>query len=153
MLPGESPTSLGPVADPTATSTDARTVPPPAQTVRLVSASVSVVNGHDTITLTTAGGIPGWTLQYVDVVRINDEPFLTGGSASMELVLDAADPSGDQGAADDVAVHLTPDGDIVKSLDYVYYLGDQVTYAIGVDRVVPFTVSTTANTLVITFFG
>jgi len=66
-------------------------------------------------------------------------------------VLQSADPDGDQGLTDDVAVDLIPDQPLIKQVQWVYYLGDELTYAISLGEVVPFAVTTTRNQIVITF--
>lgn len=101
----------------------------------------------------TAGGVPGWSLRYVDAVRVDGEPVLVDGGAALELVLEAADPGGEQGLADDVAVDLTPDQPLVRELRFAQYLGDQVVFAVGLARQVPFSVATGSTSLVVTFHG
>ena len=154
----EPPSSTGP--DPSVTtvapnveSTADRSEAPPADVIRVVRVDVAPPDedGAERIVIDTAGGTPGYRLRYVDAVRIDGEPVLVDGSAFLELVLESADPQGEQGLAESVAVDLRPDQPVVKHIQMAYYLGDQLTYAIGLDRVVPYVVTTTAEQIVITF--
>ncbi len=147
------PPVSGPVTAPSATSTADRTETPPASVVRVVGVAVEDSAEGERIVISTEGGTPGYRLRYVDLVRINDEPLIVEGTAFLELVLESADPSGDQGALEEVAVELLPELPILREVRYAYYLGDEVTYAIGVAEQVPFSVHTSADEIVITFIG
>lgn len=117
----------------------------------MVAVEVDDADGAERIVIDTEGGTPGYRLRYVDAVRIDGEPVLVEGNAFLELVLESADPEGDQGLADEVAVDLLPDQQLIKHVQIAYYLGDELTYAIGVVDVVPFSVTTTVDQIVITF--
>jgi hypothetical protein len=69
----------------------------------------------------------------------------------MELVLRAADPTGDQGFVDAVADPLYPGLPIVQEVVLADYLGTEVTFAIGLSREVPFSVLVTDSAFTITF--
>jgi len=150
--PGSEPTESATTVAPTVESTADRSVAPPAEVVQVVGVEVpAAADGPERIVIDTAGGTPGYRLRYVDAVRIDGEPVLVDGNAFLELVLKSADPAGDQGTSDEVAVDLMPDQPLIKHVQMAYYLGDELTYAIGLDRVVPFAVTTTDNQIVITF--
>jgi len=119
--------------------------------IRVVAVEVDDADGAERIVIDTEGGTPGYRLRYVDAVRIDGEPVLVDGNVFLELVLESADPEGDQGLAEAVAVDLMPDQPLIKHVQMAYYLGDELTFAIGLDRVVPFAVTTTAEQIVITF--
>lgn len=155
-FPAESPSSTGlaPPATtvaPTVASTADRSDAPPTEVIRVVAVEVDDADGAERIVIDTEGGTPGYRLRYVDAVRIDGEPVLVEGNAFLELVLESADPEGDQGLADEVAVDLLPDQQLIKHVQIAYYLGDELTYAIGVVDVVPFSVTTTVDQIVITF--
>ena len=150
--PGAEPTESATTVAPTVESTADRSEAPPAEVVQVVRVDVpAAADGPERIVIDTAGGTPGYRLRYVDAVRIDGEPVLVDGNAFLELVLESADPAGDQGLSDAVAVDLMPDQPLIKHVQMAYYLGDELTYAIGLDRVVPFAVTTTDDQIVITF--
>lgn len=138
---------------PSAESTADRSEAPPEEVIRVVSVEVDEPDaaGAERIVIDTAGGTPGYRLRYVDAVRIDGEPVLVDGTAFLELVLESADPQGTEGLAEEVAVDLLPDQAIIKHVQFAYYLGDELTFAIGMGRVAPFTVTTTPTQIVITF--
>lgn len=147
------PSAVATTIPPTVQSTADRSEAPPAELVQVVRIDVSDADadGAERIVIDTVGGTPGYRLRYVDAVRIDGEPVLLDGTAFLELVLQSADPDGDQGLTDDVAVDLIPDQPLIKQVQWVYYLGDELTYAISLGEVVPFAVTTTPNQIVITF--
>lgn len=149
------PTSQSPPSRvaPSEASTADRSVAPPPTVVRVTAVEVRADEGSEQIVVHTAGGVPGWAVRYVDVVRVDGEPVLVDGTAALELVLDAADPAGEQGLADEVAVDLAPEQPLIRELRFAQYLGDQVVFAAGLARQVPFSVSTTPTSLVVTFHG
>ena len=136
---------------PSEVSTEDRSEAPPDEVVRVVGVEVRMDGDTEQIVIATTGGTPGWSLRYVDAVRIDGEPIIVQGRAALELVLESADPNGDQGLSDDVAVELLPDQPLLRELRYAYYLGDQVTYAVGLSERAPFSVSVGADEIVITF--
>lgn len=148
-------TSVTPAAVPAPSerSTADRSVAPPAVVVTLTAVEVRAEAGGEQVVIQTSGGVPGWSLRYVDAVRVDGEPVLVEGEAALELVLEAANPDGEQGLADDVAVDLTPDQPLVREVRFAQYLGNQVVFAVGLSQQVAFSVSTTATALVITFHG
>lgn len=145
------PTVVASVA-PSEQSTASRSVAPPAQVIQVTGVEVRTEDGVEQLVVSFSGGVPGWSARYVDYVRIDADPVVVDGVVALELVLESADPTGDQGLADEVAVSLLPQLDLVREVRYVYYLGDQITYAIGLAEQAEFSVETTADALVFSFF-
>lgn len=150
------PTSFptaGPSAAPTEQSTASRSVAPPAQVIRVTGVEVRDEGGAEQLVVSFEGGVPGWSAQYVDFVRIDSDPVVVDGAVALELILTSADPTGEQGLADEVAVSLYPELDLIREVRYVYYLGDEITYAVGMAEQAEFSVETTADSLVFSFVG
>lgn len=145
------PTVVASVA-PSEQSTASRSVAPPAQVIQVTGVEVRTEDGVEQLVVSFSGGVPGWSARYVDYVRIDADPVVVEGEIALELVLESADPTGDQGLADEVAVSLLPQLDLVREVRYVYYLGDQITYAIGLAEQAEFSVETTGDALVFSFF-
>jgi hypothetical protein len=141
----------GSVVPPSATSTADRTGDPAGEVVKLTDLDAARDGTLETITISTSGPVSGWTLRYVDLLVIDDEPYFVDGNATMELVLRAADPTGDQGFVDAVADPLYPGLPILQEVVLADYLGTEVTFAIGLSREVPFSVSVTDSAFTITF--
>lgn len=148
--PAQPPTA-GPSVAPSELSTESRSVPPPAAVIQVTRVDVRVSDGVEQLVVGFEGGIPGWSARYVDFVRIDGDPVLVDGTVALELVLESADPTGDQGLAEAVAVDLFPELDLIREVRYVYYLGDQITYAIGMVDRAEFKVDTEGDSLVFSF--
>lgn len=149
---GPAPASAPPAtAPPEATSTAARTSPPPEQVVQLVDVTVEESGDADTVRFGTTGGVPGYSVRYVDAVRVEGEPVLLTGEAFLEVVLESADPDGDEGLSADVAVAVVPDLDVVKEIQFARYVDGVVTYAVGLGSTAEFTVEVDDTGLTLTF--
>lgn len=144
---------VGSSVAPSAQSTADRSVAPPLAVVRITAVSVGADDPDEQIVFTTEGGVPGWSARYVDAVRIDDEPVLTDGPVAMEIVLQAADPTGDQGFAEAVAGDILPGQDLVQEVLLAQYLADTVVFAVGLSRRVPFSVVSTATSITVIFHG
>lgn len=150
------PTSFptaGPSAAPSEQSTASRSVAPPAEVIQVTGVEVRDEGGAEQLVVSFEGGVPGWSAQYVDFVRIDSDPVVVDGEVALELILTSADPTGEQGLADEVAVNLYPELDLIREVRYVYYLGDEITYAVGMAEQAEFSVETTADSLVFSFVG
>lgn len=143
--------TAGPSAAPSEQSTASRSVAPPAQVIRVTGVDVRDEGGVEQLVVTFEGGVPGWSAQYVDYVRIDADPVVVDGAVALELILTSADPTGEQGLADAVAVNLYPELELIREVRYVYYLGDQITYAVGMSETAEFSVETVGDSLVFSF--
>jgi len=163
---GTSPTASAPTEMPTngvtgtpstaATefATDDRLIPPPDHTIKLTKVSTERDGTIERVVIDVSGEVtPGVETRYVDVVRIEDDPVMTEGSAALELVLEAADPNGQQGLSPDVTTELFPNYPVVKDVLYARYLAGTVVFAIGVSDQVPYRVLTDEAKVVIEFQG
>lgn len=143
-----------PTAEPTVFATADRMVEPPPEPVALRSVRTERDGAVERIVIDVTGDtVPGVSARYVDVVRLDDDPILTDGSAALELLLRAADPNGPQGADPDVAVELAPHYPILREVKYVRFLAGEVLYAIGISDQVPYRVITGNSRIVIEFKG
>ncbi|WP_442893239.1 AMIN-like domain-containing (lipo)protein [Aquipuribacter sp. SD81] len=140
----------GATTAPEALSTAARTSSPPQEPVRLLAVQVSTAGDAESLRVETSGGAPGYSVRYVDAVRIEGEPVLVEGEAVLEVVLEAADPNADEGLAPDVAVELLPEQDLIREVRFARYLDGTVTYAVGLTDVVEFSVEVDGNGLTLT---
>lgn len=145
------PSAAATTVEPAVESTADRSVAPPADLVRVVAVRVEETDGREQVVVETEGGTPGYRVRYVDAVRIDGEPVLIDGSVFLELVLQQAEPAGEQGLDDAVAVDLHPGLGLVEQVQLAYYLGAELTYAIGLSSTAPFTVETTDEQITITF--
>jgi hypothetical protein len=163
---GTSPSAIAPTEMPTngvtgtpstaATefATDDRLIPPPDHTIKLTKVSTERDGMIERIVIDVSGVVtPGVETRYVDVVRIEDDPVMTQGAAALELVLEAADPNGQQGLSPDVTTELFPNYPVVKDVLYARYVAGTVVFAIGVSNQVPYRVLTDESKVVIEFQG
>jgi hypothetical protein len=135
-------------------ATDDRLIPPPDHTITLKKVTTERDGSIERVVIDVSGAVtPGVETRYVDVVRIEDEPVMTEGSAALELVLEAADPTGTLGMSQDVTVDVTPNYPIIKHVLWARYLAGTVVFAIGVSDQVPYRVLTDESKVVIEFQG
>lgn len=151
--PSGGTTTSGTALPPAATSTADRTGEPAGGVVHLTSVTATATGSSEQIVIASTGRISGWTLRYVDAVIVDDEPYLVDGNAALELVLRAADPTGDQGFVAAVADPLYPGLPLIQEVALADYLGSEVTFAIGVSTAAAFSVNVTEAGLTITFTG
>jgi len=140
----------GPSVAPSAASTADRSAAPPASAVTITAVEVRTDAATEQIIISSQGGVPGWSVRYVDAVRIDGEPVLTAGAVAMEIVLQAADPTGEQGLSDAVAGDIVPGQDLVQEVLLAQHLADTVVFAVGLSRQVPFSVISTGTSITVT---
>lgn len=130
-------------------STEDRSGDATSETVtELTSVVVEGNEQYEVISFAT-GAQPAWSVRYVPVVEVEGEPVLVSGESSMEVVLTGVDPRGKEGYREDVAVNLSIDQEILQELRLASFIGDELIYAIGVSRQVPFRVIAGDGTLTI----
>ncbi|MCI0687982.1 MAG: hypothetical protein L0Y54_12195 [Sporichthyaceae bacterium] len=143
-----------PTTEPTAFATEDRLIPPPDRQIKLEKVTTERDGSIERVIIEIEGNVtPGVETRYVDMVRIEDEPVLTDGNAALELVLESADPTGEQGLSPDVTTELLPGYPIVREVLYARYLAGTVLFAIGVSEQVPYRVLAEQTRVVIEFQG
>ena len=141
-----------PTDQPTEFATGDRVVPPPDHQVKLERVRTERSGSVERVVIDITGSVaPGVETRYVDMVLIEGEPVPTEGAAALELVLDAADPTSEQGLSEDVITELYPRYPIVRDVVYARYLAGAVVFAIGVSDRVPYRVLTDDSKVVIEF--
>ena len=136
---------------PTVVSTAVRTSQAPEELVRLVGVETARTSDAETVRFRTAGGTPGYTVRYVDAVRVEGEPVLVEGDDFLEVVLESADPQGEQGLSPEVAVSELVDQELVQEVRFARYVDGQVTFAIGLSGEAAFSIVADADGLTIVF--
>jgi hypothetical protein len=150
-VPGNGVTG-SPTDQPTEFATGDRVVPPPDHQVTLERIRTERTGSVERVIIDISGSVtPGVETRYVDMVMIEGDPVPTNGSAALELVLEAADPTGQQGLSQDVITELYPRYPIVRDVQYARYLAGTVVYAIGVSDRVPYRVLTDTSKILIEF--
>lgn len=141
-----------PTDQPTQFATGDRLIPPPDHPVKLERVRTERSGSVERVVIDITGSVtPGVETRYVDMVLIEGEPVPTDGSAALELVLEAADPTGEQGLSQDVITELYPRYPIVRDVLYARYLAGTVVFAIGVSDRAPYRVLTDQSRVVIEF--
>lgn len=137
---------------PTEFATGDRLIPPPDQQIKLERVRTERSGSVERVIIDITGAVtPGVETRYVDMVLIEGDPVPTEGSAALELVLEAADPTGEQGLSEDVITELYPRYPIVRDVMYARYLAGTVVFAIGVSDRAPYRVLTDRSKVVIEF--
>lgn len=150
-IPGNGVTG-SPTDRPTEFATGDRVIPPPDHQVKLERIRTERSGSVDRVVIDISGSVPpGVETRYVDMVMIEGDPVPTDGSAALELVLEAADPTGEKGLSQDVISELYPRYPIVRDVLYARYLAGTVVFAIGVSDRVPYRVLTDKSKVVIEF--
>jgi hypothetical protein len=150
-IPGNGVTG-SPTDQPTEFATGDRVIPPPDHQVKLERIRTERSGSVERVVIDITGSVlPGVETRYVDMVMIEGDPVPTDGSAALELVLEAADPTGEQGLSQDVISELYPRYPIVRDVLYARYLAGTVVFAIGVSDRVPYRVLTDESKVVIEF--
>jgi hypothetical protein len=150
-IPGNGVTG-SPTDQPTEFATGDRVIPPPDHQVKLERIRTERSGPVERVVIDITGSVtPGVETRYVDMVQIEGDPVPTEGSAALELVLEAADPTGEQGLSQDVITELYPRYPIVRDVLYARYLAGTVVFAIGVSDRVPYRVLTDKSQVAIEF--
>jgi len=150
-IPGNGVTG-SPTDQPTEFATGDRVIRPPDHQVKLERIRTERSGSVERVVIDITGSVPpGVETRYVDMVTIEGDPVPTDGSAALELVLEAADPTGEQGLSQDVISELYPRYPIVRDVLYARYLAGTVVFAIGVSDRVPYRVLTDKSKVVIEF--
>jgi hypothetical protein len=150
-IPGNGVTG-SPTDQPAEFATGDRVIRPPDHQVKLERIRTERSGSVERVVIDITGSVPpGVQTRYVDMVTIEGDPVPTDGSAALELVLEAADPTGEQGLSQDVISELYPRYPIVRDVLYARYLAGTVVFAIGVSDRVPYRVLTDKSKVVIEF--
>lgn len=97
------------------------------------------------------GGVPAYEIGYVDLLLVHEEPFLLDGGAVMTVTFTGSSPGPDSVTAEDVPTNENYDGTAVRQIVLAQYLGETVTFGVGVSTQLPYRVEVDDSTLTLIF--
>lgn len=120
---------------------------------RLTSVTAVTEGDADVLTFTFADGtVPGYDIRYVDrVERAAGDPVSLRGSAALSATLTNSVPDTTGALGEGVVTNTDYALPVIEQVVLVGNVGGTLTFGVGLTRQAPFTVTTSADSLVVSF--